>query len=182
MTFTHTPSDRRALKRWHRTEARQENLAGWRTTLSTARTTKNLTVGYAVALAVAFVCMLAMNVVDPATALLSIYLAAMLGAMIAFTLLRISIGTRDRAPALVLDDYEQEVLTLWRGRAATAMSVALIAGGIALAMLFPLLATESTPATPVAVTAGLYMIFVHLAAGTLPTVGYAATFNRNPEE
>lgn len=182
MTFALTPSNQRALERWHRTKARQESLAGWQARLSNPRSTALLTACYATALAVAFACVLAFNVVEPTNTLLGIYLAAMLIAMVAFTSVRIGIGSRDKAPEIVLDDYEHEVLALWRGRTATAMSVALVAGGVALACVFPFFATESTPAAPVAVTAGLYMIFVYLAAGTLPTVGYAATFNRNPEE
>ncbi|AWB83611.1 hypothetical protein [Corynebacterium liangguodongii] len=182
MTIELSSSRERALRRWRRIEARQETWAGRQRRLSRPGPTKALTTTYAAALSIALCVWIAANFLTPTPLLLGIYIAALIAAMFAITLLRISIGSRDRAPAAVLDDYEAEVLSLWRSRALTAMSIALFSGGAAFAFIYPLASSSSAAASQVAVNAGLYMIFVYLAVATLPTAGYAATFNRNPEE
>lgn len=96
-------------------------------------------------------------------------------------MLRSTIRMRDTAPREELDDYEQAILDLWRGRALGVLSTLLVVGGVATIVLGLVFADHiSTPM--LAVFTGLYMIFSYLAITTLPAVGYALTFNQPTED
>lgn len=181
MTTQLTPRQQRAYARWKR---RQRASATYSARLARPRTTTALIATYAGSLAVAALSWLVITFAGgPSTPVLAIYLACMILSALSFTCIRISIGSRDTAPAVALDDYENEVLQRWRSRAFLAMSWALSLGGFAFAFLGPaFLDPASDSPAHVAINAGLYMIFVHLATTTLPTVGYAAAFNRNLED
>lgn len=105
----------------------------------------------------------------------------LLVSMVAWTLLRNTIGMRDAAPREELDSYEQDVLDLWRNRALRVLGALLFVG--ALATIFLGVTFRDVIATGVlAVVTGLFMIFCYLNCTTLPAVGYALTFNRDPED
>lgn len=109
------------------------------------------------------------------------FFGALLIAVVAWTVLRSTIRMRDAAPREELDDYEQAILDLWRGRALGVLSTLLVVGGVATIVLGLVFADHiSTPM--LAVFTGLYMIFSYLAITTLPAVGYALTFNQPTED
>lgn len=103
--------------------------------------------------------------------------AGLLVAMTAWTMLRNTIRSKDSAPREMLDDYENQVLDLWRSRALSIISVMLFTGGAAF-ILIAVGFADTLEVGPFGAVAGLYLIFTYLAVTTLPAVGYALTFNR----
>lgn len=104
-------------------------------------------------------------------------IAGLVVSMTAWTLLRWTIHSKDTAPRTALDDYEQQVLDLWRARALTIVGTMLFLGAfctIVLGVIF----SDTFGLAPFAAVVGLYMIFIYLAVTTLPAVGYALSFNQ----
>lgn len=113
-----------------------------------------------------------------------LFIACMFIAMTCWTVLRSTIDLKDMAPEDRLDDYEKAVINQWRQRSlSTALSLLFIGGLAAIIASASFIATDS-PLSPnlLAIFAGLYMIYTYIFASSLPAVGYALTFNRNPEE
>lgn len=110
-----------------------------------------------------------------------VFFAAMLIAMVAWTILRSTIDAKDAAPPEMLDDYELEVLSLWRRRSLGALNVALFVGGFVFMFGSFLLDPGISPGL-VGFVAGMYMIYVYFLVSTLPAVGYAVTFNQFTED
>lgn len=105
----------------------------------------------------------------------------MTAAMVAWTMLRNTIGAKDMAPRQALDDYENQVLDQWRSRALTLLNL-LLAVGAAAALLIGLVLGDQIR-TPIFATAtAIFLIFTYLAVSTLPAVGFALTFNRPAED
>jgi hypothetical protein len=136
--------------------------------LRSPRPTKALIATYVVMMAAAVVFQLAVFRWPHAV---WFFLGCLVVAMAAWTVLRSTIDVRDAAPRDRLDDYEAEVLALWRQRALNVLLVLLFLGA---------LATFTTPVTGTA--AGLFMLYSGSVVSTLPAVGYAMTFNRNADE
>lgn len=112
---------------------------------------------------------------------LIVYIAALLMSMIAFTMLRCTIDAKDLAPLEELDGYEREVMATWHSRSHRVFETVLLVGGFAFILASTFFHQYFHPAA-LGVSAGLYMLFTYLAVGTLPAVGFAATFNTNPHD
>lgn len=106
------------------------------------------------------------------------HLMALFTSMVAWTLLRATIDTKDSAPEQLLDSYEKEVLADWRRRSLRLFENLLIVGGTAVIFLGVMFSEHIDVAT-MSMFAGMYMIMLYLSVGTLPAVGYALTFNRS---
>lgn len=108
-------------------------------------------------------------------------IAGLFISMMAWTMLRNTIYMKDIAPRSELDDYEQHVLDLWRGRALGITRVLLFAGATAM-IVVGVSFNALIPTSVFAVVAGLFLLFIYLAVTTLPAVGFALSFNRLIEE
>lgn len=139
--------------------------------------TRALIAGYFLGLAVALLSQLAMAW---SINFVWLFVVAILGAIICWTLLRATIDAKDAAPPHLLDSYEAEVLARWRTHAFTIFTAALMVGGVLLASLSFLLADISGHI--VGLLAGLFMVYLYLAVSTLPAIGYALTFNQPTED
>lgn len=146
--------------------------------LRNPRPTRALIAIYFVMMAVAIVCQLAMfrwpHAVWP-------FLVCLVIALGAWTALRSSIDVRDAAPRTELDDFEAEVLAVWRKRALTALVALLFFGAVTLFIVSAFFSGQLSTGT-VGMVAGLFMLYSSGAVSTLPAVGYALTFNRNADE
>ncbi|MDT9407790.1 hypothetical protein [Corynebacterium rouxii] len=145
------------------------------------RSTHLLVTGYFVSLVLALIFELLMFIWIH---FIWVFIACMFIAMTCWTILRSTIDLKDMAPEDRLDDYEKAVINKWRQRSlSTALSLLFIGGLAAIIASTSLIAPDS-PLSPnlLAIFAGLYMIYTYLFASSLPAVGYALTFNRNPEE
>ncbi|GAB3938892.1 hypothetical protein [Corynebacterium tapiri] len=140
--------------------------------------TRALVITYFTFLAVSFLCEVGMFF---SLHFLWPLLAAMLVAMIAWTLLRNTIGAKDMAPRHALDEYENEVLDAWRSRALTLLNTLLVVGAAA-SIILGLVAADGIRTQIFATAVGIYMLFTYLAVSTLPAVGFALTFNQPAED
>ncbi len=160
--------------RYQSTRPEPAFVASWRTP---ART-RALVAAYAVTMPLALILELA-GLARPA--LLVPAVLVLLVSMIAWTILRSTIGMRDVAPRASLDSYEAEVLDLWRHRALALMGTMLLLGA-ALTVALGVALSDVVDTGVLAAVVGLYMLLCHLVLTTLPAVGYALAFNRPPEE
>ncbi len=110
-------------------------------------------------------------------------LAFLLLTCIPWTLLRLTIDTKDDAPESVLDEYEQQVIASWNhlalrllGYWASFCAVLLAFSG---AMDFP--AHLGVSPTGWNVVFGEIVLVSSLSLTSLPAVGYALTFNTDKE-
>lgn len=141
--------------------------------------TRALIACYFSGLALAIVCLVATFVWFH---FLWFYLVAFLGAMAAWTILRSTIDVKDTAPVEVIDDYEAEVLDLWRRRSFNLFGALLLIGGVGVIIVGAFFGRHIEVAT-MSTFAGMYMLMLYLTVGTLPAVGYALTFNHpEPDE
>ena len=103
---------------------------------------------------------------------------------IPWTILRISIDTKDTKPLAALDEYEAQVLDHWRQK-AFKLSTSLLIGGSAAAFIsnFGFLGADifELNSTKFLLGVGYYLLFSYFISATLPAVGYALTFNQNLE-
>lgn len=146
--------------------------------LRNPRATKALITTYAVMMAAAIVFQLAMFRWPHAVWL---FLVCLVIALVAWTVLRSTIGVRDAAPRDRLDDYESEVLAVWRQRALNVLLVLLFIGALTIFTVSTFFSGALSPAT-VGTVAGLFMLYSSSIVSTLPAVGYALTFNRDADE
>lgn len=112
---------------------------------------------------------------------LAVYIGGIMVSMVAFSMLRCTIDAKDLAPPDQLDDYEREVMARWHDRSHRTFEGALFIGGMGFILVSTFFYEYFHPAA-LGVSAGLYMIFTYLAVGTLPAVGFAATFNTDPHD
>lgn len=140
--------------------------------------TKALIVTYFLMVALAIVCQLAMLLWPPA---IWLFLACIVISMIAWTTLRSTIDVRDAAPRSELDDFEAEVLAVWRKRALNVL-LALLFLGAATFVIVPAVFSGRLDPVAVGTAAGVFMLYSAGVVSTLPAVGYALTFNRNADE
>jgi len=104
---------------------------------------------------------------------------------IPWTILRISIDSKDTKPLATLDEYEAQVLDHWRQKAFKLSTTLLFVGGLAaFASNFRFLNgdTFEINSTKFLLGVGYYLLFSYFISGTLPAVGYALTFNQNSED
>lgn len=99
-----------------------------------------------------------------------------------YTTLRITINARDQAPDEVLDEYEADVLDLWRRRANSGLYISLY--GTAMLLVVTGLSMNEVRTTLLGLTAANWMYTLGLFAASavmlfvsLPTVGYIWTFH-----
>lgn len=169
------------IRSWNYSYLRKKapRLEGWRT----PGRTKALVAVYFAALAIAVITWLTLvfgliNV----WWFLGFYVGAIIASMVAYSMLRMTIDAKDSAPSQELDDYEQEVLDEWRVKGHRLAQTTLFVGGFFFVFAGSFLIDSVEPAVLI-ISAGLYMIFSYLVVGTLPVVGFAATFNQNcPED
>lgn len=159
---------------WQATQPEPAFVSGWRTP---ART-KALVLIYATAMPLALILELAAIMWLP---LLIPAMILLFASMVAWTVLSNTIGMRDAAPRSALDGYETEVLDLWRHRALQLMSAMILVGAVA-TIILGVAFSDAVDTAVLASVVGVYMIFCYLAFTTLPAIGYALAFNRNPEE
>ena len=102
-----------------------------------------------------------------------------------WTILRISIDSKDTKPLASLDEYEAQVLDHWRQK-AFKLSTSLLIGGSAAAFIsnFGFLGADifELNSTKFLLGVGYYLLFSYFISATLPAVGYALTFNQNSED
>ena len=102
-----------------------------------------------------------------------------------WTILRISIDSKDTKPLTSLDEYEAQVLDHWRQK-AFKLSTSLLIGGSAAAFIsnFGFLGADifELNSTKFLLGVGYYLLFSYFISATLPAVGYALTFNQNSED
>lgn len=97
--------------------------------------------------------------------------------LVAWTMLRTVINTRDSAPADELDEYEQEVIRNWQAVAYGWLVLLTLAAAVYMIVL----GTSGTgDLTHWIYTGGLFTLLGLLAASALPTVAYATTFGPVP--
>jgi hypothetical protein len=116
-------------------------------------------------------------------ALLAMSIAIVLSC-IPWTILRISIDSKDSKPLASLDEYEAQILDQWRRRAFKLSTSLLFIGGFATLLTgnwFLGGGITGTIATKYLLGAGYYLLFSYFISATLPAVGYALTFNQNSE-
>lgn len=103
---------------------------------------------------------------------------------IPWTILRVSIDSKDRKPLSSLDEYEAQVLDQWRRRAFKLSTSLLFVGGFATLLVgnwFLGGGITGTIGTKYLLGAGYFLLFSFFISTTLPAVGYALTFNQNTE-
>ena len=110
---------------------------------------------------------------------------------IPWTILRITIDSKDSKPLSILDEYEAQILDEWRRRAFKLSTFLLFVGGFATLLMgngflvendgFLGGGTTGTIGTKYLLGAGYYLLFSYFISATLPAVGYALTFNQNTE-
>ena len=103
---------------------------------------------------------------------------------IPWTILRISIDSKDTKSLASLDEYEAQTLDQWRRRAFKLSTSLLFVGGVATLLAgnwFLGGGITGTIATKYLLGAGYYLLFSYFISATLPAVGYALTFNQNSE-
>lgn len=149
---------------------------GWYSRFANPRHTRALITGWAASVA-ATILGVALTYLGGDTWLIPGGLGA-LGVMVFWTLLRGSIRMRDSAPRELLDDYEAEVLDRWIRRGYRALAAVIYAVGMALILSATLLDTVSWEAL---VALGMLLIITMLTVTSLPAIGYALTFNADPE-
>lgn len=101
-----------------------------------------------------------------------------------WTILRITIDSKDSKPLSILDEYEAQILDEWRRRAFKLSTSLLFIGGFATLLAgnwFLGGGITGTIATKYLLGAGYYLLFSYFISATLPAVGYALTFNQNSE-
>ncbi|MCZ9295919.1 hypothetical protein [Corynebacterium yonathiae] len=101
-----------------------------------------------------------------------------------WTILRISIDSKDTKPLTSLDEYEAQTLDQWRRRAFKLSTSLLFVGGFATLLTgnwFLGGGITGTIATKYLLGAGYFLLFSYFISATLPAVGYALTFNQNSE-
>lgn len=140
--------------------------------------TRALIAWYFIGIALAIVCLVA---TFAWIHFLWFYIVTLLSSMVAWTILRSTIDVKDMAPDEVLDDYEAEVLDIWRRRSFTLFEAALLIGGV-LVIFLGVIFQEHIDVVTMSVFAGIYMIMIYLSVGTLPAVGFALTFNRTDSD
>ena len=116
-------------------------------------------------------------------ALLAMSIAIVLSC-IPWTILRISIDSKDSKPLASLDEYEAQILDQWPRRAFKLSTSLLFIGGLATLLTgnwFLGGGITGTIATKYLLGAGYYLLFSYFISATLPAVGYALTFNQNSE-
>ncbi|MEO5308914.1 hypothetical protein QKD99_03895 [Corynebacterium sp. c3Ub_189] len=104
---------------------------------------------------------------------------------IPWTILRISIDSKDTKPLATLDEYEAKVLDHWRQKAFTLSTALLFTGGLVTLLVgnwFLGGGITGTIGTKYLLGAGYYLLFSYFISATLPAVGYALTFNQNSED
>ncbi|KQB84907.1 hypothetical protein [Corynebacterium oculi] len=110
-------------------------------------------------------------------------LVVMLLVCVPWILLRITINSKEDAPATVLDEYENSVVNFWN-RITLRL---LIAWGFAFFLIlsltnsFSLYTAVDTPPTWWNVILGGIFLIASLLITTLPAVGYALTFHARPD-
>ncbi len=154
------------------------DLHAWRTPTRT----RALVVAYFLGLSVAIGSwiMMLLGIVGVWTYLIA-YVGALLVSMIAFTMLRCTIDAKDMAPLEELDGYEREIMAAWHDRSHRVFEIVLLIGGFAFIVASSFFHQYFHPSA-LGVSAGLFMLFTYLSVGTLPAVGFAATFNDNPHD
>lgn len=159
---------------WNQRQPEPAFVQKWRT----PGRTRGLVISYFTLLAIALVAEVVSLFWLPALAL---FVIPLIGAMVAWTILRNTINMKDVAPREELDDYEQSVLDRWRATALRVLSILLVVG--AMGSIFIGVTFDDTISTAIFSTVvGLYMIFSYLAVTTLPAIGFALTFNRPAED
>lgn len=146
--------------------------------LRNPRATKALITTYAVMMAAAIVFQLAMFRWPHAVWL---FLVCLVIALAAWTVLRSTIDVRDTAPRSELDDFEAEVLAVWRKRALNVLLALLFLGAVTF-VIVPAVSSGRLDPAAVGTAAGVFMLYSAGVVSTLPAVGYALTFNRNADE
>ncbi|MCG7450838.1 hypothetical protein MHK12_10530 [Corynebacterium kefirresidentii] len=109
---------------------------------------------------------------------------AMVLSCIPWTILRVSIDSKDRKPLSSLDEYEAQVLDQWRRKAFQLSTALLFTGGLVTLLVgnwFLGGGITGTIGTKYLLGAGYYLLFSYFISATLPAVGYALTFNQNSE-
>ncbi|MBF4554060.1 hypothetical protein [Corynebacterium suicordis] len=102
---------------------------------------------------------------------------------VSWTMLRITIGSRDTAPLDVLDEYESAVLDHWRRRAYVGVSWSLLAMGGLLVFIGVSLGLGETSSEFLGKNTSSWMYFLGLISlllyitfSSLPAIGYARNF------
>ena len=109
---------------------------------------------------------------------------AMVLSCVPWTILRITIDSKDSKPLSFLDEYEAQVLDEWRRRAFKLSTFLLFVGGFATLLVgnwFLGGGITGTIGTKYLLGAGYFLLFSFFISTTLPAVGYALTFNQNSE-
>ena len=104
---------------------------------------------------------------------------------IPWTILRVSIDSKDRKPLSSLDEYEAQVLDQWRRKAFQLSNAFLFAGGLVTLLVgnwFLGGGITGIIGTKYLLGAGYFLLFSYFISATLPAVGYALTFNQNSED
>ena len=103
--------------------------------------------------------------------------------LVPWTLLRLTIDTKDDAPESVLDEYEQQVVASWSrlamrllGYWASLVSILLIFSAV-----FDFPSHLGLSPTEWNIILGEIVLIVSFFCASLPTVGYALTFNTDKE-
>lgn len=109
-------------------------------------------------------------------------LIAVLLICVPWTLLRITINSKDDAPATVLDEYENSVVSFWNRITLRLLSAWSFAFFLILSLTnsFSLYAAADIPSTWWNGILGEIFLIVSLLITTLPAVGYALTFHTHP--
>lgn len=159
---------------WNRRQPEPAFVQKWRT----PGRTRGLVISYFSLLAVALVAEVVSLFWMPALAL---FVIALMGAMVSWTILRNTINMKDAAPREELDGYEQSVLDRWRSTALRLLSILLFVGALG-SIFIGVTFDDAISTASFSCVIGLYMIFSYLAVTTLPAIGYALTFNRPAED
>jgi hypothetical protein len=99
--------------------------------------------------------------------------------LVAWTMLRTVINTRDVAPEEELDEYEQEIIRNWQAIAYGWLVVLSVATAFYMIVLG---SVGSGDLTHWIYTGGLFTLIGLLTASALPTIAYATTFGPAPPE
>lgn len=171
-----------ASERWLRRHERTKNmLPTWRT----PHRQEILIYTYGIALAIAALSAV-MYLVKPPLFLL--WIPAMVMLMISWTMLRITIDSKDSAPIDFLDEYERQFLDEWKRVSYNCFIGAFSIIGFSLVIIGTVLTSSDDPAQFLGATGsdwvyfhGLVTLVVLLACSSLPAIAYARNFPATKE-